>query len=122
MAAVKKNSLIQRRALVANLFTRHLWLQIEGIGSESSAGVGEASGANFQRAPIVTLVSGGFEIGETVFLEQCRVGGVGDRGIFAGLRRTLNLPPRKLLRKDGRGGRIRARAGGEGNAGATSHD
>ena len=102
LAAIKQHSLIHRRALVANLFPRHLRLQIERIGPESSAGVGKSRGADLQRTPIVTLVSGGLEIGEPVFLQQRSVRRIGGGRIFAGLRRTLNLPPRKLLGKDGR--------------------
>src|SRR5580692_8071496 len=91
-ADITDNSLIERCALVADLFPRHLWLQVEGVGPESAAGVGEARGADLQRPPVVTLIGRGLEIREAVFLQQSCVGGVSGTGIFTGLRRALNLP------------------------------
>src|SRR5579863_8381192 len=101
----------QRRGLVADLLRRHLWLQVQRVGAKSAAGVAEARGANLQSPAVIASVSGHGYVGETVFLQDLGIGGIGGRRIRAALRRTLHLPTGKLLRKK-RGRRGLRRTGG----------
>src|ERR1022692_2283280 len=122
VATVKQDSPVQRCTLVADFFSRHLGLQIEGVSAKSAAGVGKPCSANLERASVVTLVGCGLEIAEPVFLQEGGVGGVCSTGIFAGLRRALNLPPGKLLWENRRCGQSGARAGSIGHARQRNND
>src|SRR5216684_3600082 len=121
MAAVEQHTLTERGALIADLFCRHIRLQVEGVRAECAAGVGKASRANLERTAIFACVCGRSEVRETVLLQNSCVCGICCRRVVAGLSRSLRLPPRKLRGKDGwrgQGGPI----GGESNSAYENND
>src|SRR5258708_25618340 len=107
MAAVKEHTLTERGALIADLFCRHIRLQVEGVCTECPAGVGKTSRTDLECPAIFAGVCGRSKVRETALLQNGCVSWICGCRVVAGLSGSLHLPPRKL----GRGHRRNSRGG-----------